>query len=358
MCILRKLSLVLAILLINLYNLSAQYSISGQLVDSEQKYKYITLELVPSINGLTSANMNNIVKQVPIDSTGHFIFEGNDLPMEPMLYRLSLDKSAGGLGISTGLWKNHIHLVLNKYSTIELIGCEDITKTFGFCEITGSSESNALQDLYDDVLFNFRSDLIEMHQTGSQLKKELVQQNHINLLKNYCDTSSYLFPSLVAYKHIKTEFDKDYKTESTFYPSFLNKIMDMSPKSPYATELKKELYIDLDILHGHQAKSVSTLEWVLLLSILVLVIYIIALKRKLSTLVTTEIVSPPIGMETKIKSLSKKEIEVLQHIKEGKSNKEIASLLYIEVNTVKSHISKIYQKLGVKSRKEALEMSL
>lgn len=337
--------------------LFGQYSISGQLVDSAHKYKYITLQLVPSINGLTSASMNNVVKQVPIDSAGYFTIAGNDLPEEPMLYRLSLEKSTEGIGISTGFWKNYIHLVLDKHSIIELIGCEDITKTFGFCEVTGSAESMALQDLYDKVLFNFWEDLKEMHQTGSALKKELVQENHINLLKNYCDTSSYFFPSLVAYKHIQTEHDKDYKTESAFYSSFLNKVMDMRPQSPYAIELKKELYIDLDILHGQKDKAMSTLEWALLLAILGMAVYILALRRKLSTLKAIKTATFPIPLESRIKSLSKKEIEVLQHIKEGKSNKEIASLLYIEVNTVKSHISKIYQKLGVKSRKEALEMS-
>lgn len=336
----------------------SQYSISGQLVDSEQKYKYITLELVPSVNGLTSANINNIVKQVPIDTTGYFIFEGDDLPEEPMLYRLSLQKKGDVLGISTGSWKNYIHIVLDKQSTVELIGCEDISKTFGFCSLSGSMENRVLQDLYDNVLYKFWGDYKDVDEVGSELKKDLVYQNHIDLLKTYCDTSNFLFPSLVAYKHIKTEIDKDYRAESPFYNSFLNKVMDMQPESPYAIELKKELYIELDILHGHQYKAMSTLEWAFLIAILALGIYIIVLRRKLSQLNAMKASPSPIAVETRIKSLSKKEFEVLQHIKDGKSNKEIASLLYIEVNTVKSHISKIYQKLGVKSRKEALEMSL
>lgn len=51
--------------------------------------------------------------------------------------------------------------------------------------------------------------------------------------------------------------------------------------------------------------------------------------------------------------LSAREIEVLSKISEGKSNKEIADELFIEVSTVKSHINKIYKTLNIKSRKEA-----
>jgi len=52
--------------------------------------------------------------------------------------------------------------------------------------------------------------------------------------------------------------------------------------------------------------------------------------------------------------LTNKEIEILQLIAEGKSNKEIADLNFIELSTVKTHINNIYSKLEVKSRREAV----
>ena len=51
--------------------------------------------------------------------------------------------------------------------------------------------------------------------------------------------------------------------------------------------------------------------------------------------------------------LSDREREVLRLVSQGKSNKEIASNLFISVNTVKVHVSKIYEKIGVASRTEA-----
>lgn len=52
-------------------------------------------------------------------------------------------------------------------------------------------------------------------------------------------------------------------------------------------------------------------------------------------------------------SLSDREREILQLVSQGKSNKEIASDLFISVNTVKVHVSNVYEKIGVSSRTEA-----
>ena len=51
--------------------------------------------------------------------------------------------------------------------------------------------------------------------------------------------------------------------------------------------------------------------------------------------------------------LSEREREILQLVSQGKSNKQIALDLFISVNTVKVHVSNIYEKIGVASRTEA-----
>ncbi|MFC0273047.1 response regulator [Metabacillus herbersteinensis] len=52
--------------------------------------------------------------------------------------------------------------------------------------------------------------------------------------------------------------------------------------------------------------------------------------------------------------LTSREKEVLQHLVEGLSNKEIAEKLYITDKTVKIHVSKIFRKLNVKSRSQVI----
>ena len=55
-----------------------------------------------------------------------------------------------------------------------------------------------------------------------------------------------------------------------------------------------------------------------------------------------------------VEPLSDRELEVLQLIAEGLSNREIANKLYISLNTVKVHTRNINGKLGVNSRMQAV----
>lgn len=55
--------------------------------------------------------------------------------------------------------------------------------------------------------------------------------------------------------------------------------------------------------------------------------------------------------------LTNREKEILQLICQGKNNKEIARELYISLNTVKTHIRHIYDKLNVKNRLDLLKQT-
>jgi two-component system NarL family response regulator len=56
--------------------------------------------------------------------------------------------------------------------------------------------------------------------------------------------------------------------------------------------------------------------------------------------------------------LTGRELEVLRHIVDGKSNKEIGNTLNISEATVKSHINNILSKLGVSDRTQAATTAL
>ncbi len=55
--------------------------------------------------------------------------------------------------------------------------------------------------------------------------------------------------------------------------------------------------------------------------------------------------------------LSKRETQILEGIAEGKSRTRIASELFIDKETVKTHIKNIYSKLDVNSKEEALRIA-
>lgn len=54
-------------------------------------------------------------------------------------------------------------------------------------------------------------------------------------------------------------------------------------------------------------------------------------------------------------NLSKREMEVLKLIAQGCSNQEIASQLFVSLPTIKSHSSKLFEKLDVNRRTQAVE---
>ncbi|HYF91674.1 MAG TPA: response regulator transcription factor [Symbiobacteriaceae bacterium] len=56
--------------------------------------------------------------------------------------------------------------------------------------------------------------------------------------------------------------------------------------------------------------------------------------------------------------LTERELEILQFMARGAANKEIAAALYISENTVKTHISNLFQKLDVRDRTEAVTRAL
>jgi DNA-binding CsgD family transcriptional regulator len=58
-----------------------------------------------------------------------------------------------------------------------------------------------------------------------------------------------------------------------------------------------------------------------------------------------------------IEPLTRREREILQLMSEGLSNKQIADRLWLSVETVKSHVSAVYAKLGADSRAHAVAIA-
>jgi DNA-binding NarL/FixJ family response regulator len=73
-------------------------------------------------------------------------------------------------------------------------------------------------------------------------------------------------------------------------------------------------------------------------------------------LVESYVRRPPPGSHTspELASLTARELEVFRHIACGRSNAEIAGVLYVTDETVKTHASRIFAKLGVRDRTQAV----
>jgi DNA-binding NarL/FixJ family response regulator len=81
----------------------------------------------------------------------------------------------------------------------------------------------------------------------------------------------------------------------------------------------------------------------------------------------TEVDNLTVGLETDLlesvdsafsEHLTEREIEVLRLLANGRSNKQIASLLRISEHTAKFHVSSVLAKLGASSRTEAVSLGI
>jgi two-component system, NarL family, response regulator LiaR len=86
------------------------------------------------------------------------------------------------------------------------------------------------------------------------------------------------------------------------------------------------------------------------------------LTRRQDTVVVREVLVPaPVNFERdqgKVESLgiTPRELEILELIAQGLSNKEIADRVFVSENTVKTHLSRVFDKLGARRRTQAVQL--
>jgi DNA-binding NarL/FixJ family response regulator len=77
------------------------------------------------------------------------------------------------------------------------------------------------------------------------------------------------------------------------------------------------------------------------------------LGSNLFTTKTSESFTPNVKAQHAL-GLSSRELEVLTLLSEGQSNSELATSLHVSINTIKTHLKSIYDKLGVAQRGQAI----
>jgi two-component system, NarL family, response regulator LiaR len=86
------------------------------------------------------------------------------------------------------------------------------------------------------------------------------------------------------------------------------------------------------------------------------------LTRNTETVVVREVMVPApadfVRDQVKLESLgiTPRELEILELIAQGLSNKEIADRVFVSENTVKTHSSRVFDKLGARRRTQAVQL--
>ena len=161
----------------------------------------------------------------------------------------------------------------------------------------------------------------------------MLQKQRKRGLRQIADTSSHPIVSLYALHNSK--FESTFLSNQEFYENYLKKWE--REDSTYFQALRAKL----------PKKENSNLYWYIT----------IGCSFFLLGFILNYYLNPKFKKNNiQLKSLSVQERKIFLLIQSGKSNKEISEEYNIGISTVKSHVSNIYSKLNIKSRKEAMNI--
>lgn len=326
----------------------AEYQITGHVNLSPNWQRQIFLSTINKLDNYYMADPSNIIQVGSINDDGSFILSGDNLPPDARFYRLYLIKEENtefdACMYIGGDDHNFIHLILDNNTHITLEADHVSNSPFSNCKITGSPSNSLLGSLSELVSPSFYFHEIKFP-SELQFSKQKLNRN----LFHFADTCKNTLVSLAAL--INTDMDQYYDAESARYEAFAERLSDNLPNHDYTDNYFRKLNY-----HKGSTTSNKSLPWWATLIIALLSFSLIAALFKIRSLSTKGIEldkQTSTDHPNKQIILTQQEDKILNLIFDGKSNKEIASELFIELSTVKTHINKLYKKLDVKNRNEA-----
>jgi len=289
------------------------------------------LSVIGDYTKINSISYSQIIATSKVSPDCIYKFSTKYYPEKDCLYRVHFARRGyppASLVIG-GADQNYFFLFACKEEEINIIS-EQGENTIGDLNFDGQGRNSALKEL------NIKLKIFDsLDYQGTQINNRFFWDAQFNEIKKFADTCSYPLVSLYALYYI--DYDKDYLIDPKFYHNYLRKWK--SEKSEYFEVFRKSL------------KGSKTNVWLILLisfsglTPIITVTYKVYLKRKNNA-------------KNMLTELSINERKVFELLKQGKSNKEIASELSISVNTVKSHANSIYSKLKIRSRKELINFDI
>lgn len=307
---------------------SAAY-ISGRLIADGSWERTVYLSKIPDFSGMYTMSRKMIVAESPLDSTGNFRFDLTSLPDDETLLRLHMVKRGNPATtlIIGGDEENHFFFLAHNRSRI---GLQNLGKRGVFREVilTGSPNTtlfNTIKELWEyPNMLNYDSLLLE---------KRFVVKAVEEKLRFIADSCSH--PLLSLYALYAGGFPDNYADHEAYYSAYLEKWKQNG--SSYFNEFRKQC-------PAH--KKSHLVLWVVLVLLLLLLPLFLKGWRQLQKRKS----SPAFD------SLSVQERKIFALLQEGATNQEISNACHIELSTVKSHVSSIFSKLHVKSRREIVNM--
>ncbi|MEL6810001.1 MAG: helix-turn-helix transcriptional regulator [Bacteroidota bacterium] len=303
-------------------------TIKGQLLLDSLWSPVVYLSHIPTFKDMYTMSNEMIIAEASVDSLGYFSFASGYLPEKEQLYRIHVSKKEAPAAslIIGGNEENHMFIIASNSSSV-ILQDQELEGLFGKVTLSGSIPNLAIREIDRIVTYTDSTQF-----NGSTMKGEFMTKAIQEKLRFVADTSSHPLVSLYALH--KSKFESNYPINAKFYEDYLNKWE--SEESAYFTSFRTQFpkepnHYGYYILFG--------------LGFFILGIFM----NKLLPFRRNKTTDP-------LKALSIQERKIFDEIRSGRSNKEISEEYSIGISTVKSHVSNIYAKLNIKSRKEAMDL--
>lgn len=327
------------------------FSIKGQFkgVDSCY-YPKVYLATINDIDNLTSISSRFVIAEADINADGSFIIEGDFLPKEKRFYRIYVTKKEDeNAYLSMGKFENFALLILNNQSKVN-ISCTTICDAYPSFIIQGIYEANSLNTLSNQQ----KADARRFMETSTDKKRELLINKADRDYMQFADTNKQILPALLAV--LNTNIFVKFKSNEEFYRSFLKRMQKEIPNSPYTKQYEKKISKLANQLSPNAANKGSNFLWLVIILAILLVasigynVYLFSKQKQVKETTDNDLDYHAL--------LTIKEKQIVALIAEGLSNKEIAEKLNVELSTVKSHVSNIFQKTNISNRNQISKIAL
>jgi DNA-binding CsgD family transcriptional regulator len=326
--------------------------IKGKIKLKDDWQPVVFLASLSSPDDLFVASPDFIIAQAFIQPDGTFSLKTESISADLMFYRFYLVRGDNSLvEFNAFNHKNYQHLILNLNSSIEIEGrIED--NQLQIVELSGGSENEAILE--------FDKRYLEQKQflTGdiSKAKSNFISLEFEVFVREFVKSSPNALVGLYALYHIDNK-DTDFLRNSEFYFDFQKELEKQFPGTAYTQDYSdllneligfREFVCEMPGVQPKWKDQLIIAESIFIFLLLIVIVWFFVTQKKNSRNSN--------GNESQLNlydSLTSKQQEILQLLGEGKTNKEIAQELFVELSTVKTHINNIYRQLNVGTRKEA-----
>lgn len=327
-----------------------QYSFSGEILDPEDS-KTVYLSIIEDYRKLSRIYLEQIISKTTTDSLGRFKFKGNNLLDKNRIYRIHID------GCSD-LEKNTNHFfgqcdnsesILFIANNLDTIAFPSTYTNEALCDISSTNlKSNVflqIDTLKEEMIYDF-SDY------RSEASRKLNSKKWFATFQDFGKSLKEPLAELYIYDFLSDKRNETYSyylqdlINNPYYSELLERLKNKHPNTSFTQLYEAEILTDKQFLSfKDHTKSIMDWKWILasfLVLSLSLNIYLFT-KQKLTKKKENG---------NALKKLTQQEQKIIAQILANKTNKEIASEMFISLSTVKTHINNLYKKLNVTTRED------